>query len=288
MVDAASITIAVLSLATSIVVAIFTGLLNIYTDDRKALKETERLLRKYRDPLHLAAQDLQARLYNIIELGILSYLHGTDEQQDCLVIYTAYLLGQYLSWAHVLRQQAQFACFATNEKGRARRVEGVLRSVQRCLNSDEVAGEAFLLWKGQQSAIGELMTVSGQDASGSSEMYCMGFAEFTRKWKAGRFAKDGNGDATMPEVVQGDSERFFRSWFASFEHGIYQIDQGRRRGDHTVVNRLRRLQHLLLDLIDALDPDGARVGAQQSKRVAAAPSCTCSRCGPGKKSLAGV
>lgn len=284
MVDAASITIAVLSLATSIIVAVFTGLLNIYTDDRKAEKETERLLRKYRDPLLLASQDLQARLYNIVELNIISYLHGTPEQQDCLIIYTAYLLGQYLSWTHVLRQQAQFACFATNEKGRTKKVVQVLGSVQRCLNTDAVAGEAFLLWKGQQNAIGELMTVAGQDAGGTSQMYCMGFAEFTRKWKAGRPACDGEGDIEKSDSSQVDDEKCFRSWFATFERGLYQVDQARRRGDHTVVNRLRRLQHLLLDLIDALDPDENRKAAQGSKRVTAAPACTCSVCGKEKRS----
>lgn len=53
MVDVASITVAVISLAGSIAVAIASGVLTIYSDERKARRETERLLRKYRDPLLL-------------------------------------------------------------------------------------------------------------------------------------------------------------------------------------------------------------------------------------------
>jgi hypothetical protein len=53
MVDVASITVSVLSLVTAIAVAVATGVLQLYSEDRKARRETERLLKKYRDPLLL-------------------------------------------------------------------------------------------------------------------------------------------------------------------------------------------------------------------------------------------
>ena len=53
MVDVASITVSVVSLVTAIAVAVATGVLQIYSEDRNARRETERLLRKYRDPLLL-------------------------------------------------------------------------------------------------------------------------------------------------------------------------------------------------------------------------------------------
>jgi hypothetical protein len=53
MVDVASITVAVISLVASFGVAVASGILTIYSDERKASRETERLLRKYRDPLLL-------------------------------------------------------------------------------------------------------------------------------------------------------------------------------------------------------------------------------------------
>lgn len=53
MVDVASIAVAVVSLVTALGVAIATGVLQIYSEERTARRETERLLRKYRDPLLL-------------------------------------------------------------------------------------------------------------------------------------------------------------------------------------------------------------------------------------------
>jgi len=290
MVDIASITIAVLSLTTSLAVAIASGVLTIYSDERKDRRERERLLRKYHDPLLLAAQDLQARLYNLTENALLTFLHGSQDHQDCLVIYTAFLFGQYLSWTYVLRQQAQFAGFATEERGRTRTLVNLLGRIQQCLNSD-AWGEAeypFLLWKGHQIAIGELMTVPSTLAvPDSAGGVCMGFAEFTRKWKAQAAAEGvraaepppARGSANEPVVHQNSEDpAAFRVWFLTIEHGIYELDRQRQLGESTGLNRIRRLQHLLLELIDVLDPEGARVGAHESKRVGAAPGCACSQC----------
>jgi hypothetical protein len=289
MVDTASITVAVISLTASLGVAIASGILTIYSDERKDRQERERLLRKYRDPLLLAAQDLQSRLYNLIENGLITFLYGPQDHQDCLVVYTAFLFGQYLSWTYILRQQAQFACFATEEGGRSRLLVDVLGRVQRCLNEDgRGEGEApFLLWKGHQLAIGELMTVSSTvavpDSAGGG--VCMGFAEFTRKWKAQKVvaespASSGDAKEGLPSAVQKSSEDpgAFRAWFSNIEHGIYELDRQRQRGESTGLNRIRRLQHLLLELIDVLDPEGGRVGAHESQRVGAASGCACSQC----------
>jgi len=286
MVDTSSITVAVISLTTSIAVAIASGVITIYSEERKDQRDREHLLRKYRDPLLLAAQDLQTRLYNLIENSLLTFLKGSQDHQDCLIIYTAFLFGQYLSWTHILRQQAQFACFATEERGRNKRLGDLLGRIQRCLNTD-ARGEAevpFLLWKGHQLAIGELMTVASTVAMPESTGgVCMGFAEFTRRWKASAPAsastgQAASGDAKGDAIHQSDDCASFRTWFANIEHGIYELDRQRQCGDSTSFNRIRRLQHLLLELIDVLDPEGVRVGAHESQRVGAAPACACSPC----------
>jgi len=62
MVDVASITVSVVSLVTAIGVAVATGVLQIYSEERNARRETERLLRKYRDPLLLG--ECRGLLYN--------------------------------------------------------------------------------------------------------------------------------------------------------------------------------------------------------------------------------
>ena len=118
-------------------------------------------------------------------------------------------------------------------------------------------------------AIGELMSVSKPDADGKMELFCMGFAEFTRKWKVGDSVSDES------KVLNSEDEAF-RGWFGNIERGIYEVARQRRDGNSTGLNRVRRLQHLLLELVDVLDPDGAR--ARESKPVSAAPHCDCTRC----------
>lgn len=233
----------------------------------------------------LAAQDLQARIWNIAENGLLDFLRRSPEHQDILIIYTAFVFGQYLCWTHILRQQAQFACFATEERGRTKQLVNLLEKIQNCLNKtkdgDGSARGHFKLWKGHQLAIGELMTVSLPDPSGNTELFCMGYAEFTRRWKAGGKAisdskadHDG-GDRPASQSLENENA-IFRGWFGNIERGIYEADREQHRGDTTGLNRIRRLQHLLLELVQTLDPDGAR--ARDSRPVAASPGCTCTRC----------
>jgi hypothetical protein len=138
-----------------------------------------------------------------------------------------------------------------------------------------------MLWKGHQLAIGELMTVSRLDATGNAELFSMGYAEFTRKWKAGEVAAkrqrahSDEGKDRASQALDNDSQ-VFRGWFGYIERGIYEVDRQEQHGHSTGLNRIRRLQHLLLELIDALDPDGAR--ARESKPVPAAHNCACTRC----------
>jgi hypothetical protein len=237
----------------------------------------------------LAANDLQGRIWNITENALLTFLQDSLEYQDGLIIYTAFVFGQYLCWTHILRQQAQFACFATEERDRTKRLVDLFNRIQNCLNKendkDGSFGGYFKLWKGHQLAIGELMTVSSPAPTGNTELLCMGYAEFTRKWKEGKKAVsehktgsdngNGNDEKSKGQVTGHDSE-IFRGWFKNIESGIYRAHKQEQRGDSTGLNRIRRLQHLLLELIEALDPDGAR--ARDSSPVSAAPNCPCTRC----------
>ena len=140
-----------------------------------------------------------------------------------------------------------------------------------------------MLWKGHQLAIGELMTVSSSDAGGNTELLCMGYAEFTRKWKAGdrsidesNVANDSGEKGMSKNQSQDNDSEVFRGWFGYVERGIHQVERQRHHGDSTGFNRIRHLQHLLLELVDALEPNGGR--ARESNPVSAAHDCTCSRC----------
>ena len=286
MVDIAAITVAIISLIASLAVAVASGFLAIYSDDHKHRQERERLMRKYRDPLLLAAQDLQNRLYNIVENEIVNeWIDGPQEQKDCLVIYTAFLVGQYLAWTHILRLEAQFACFATEESNRTKRLVSVLARIQKCLdeNDPKMPKTPFLMWKGHQFAIGELMTVpSTVGVSESPGGVSMGYAEFTRKWKARaedvRVTQPVSDDSGEGALLQSEAPRPFRVWFADVEKGIYELDRQKKHGEPILFDRISRLQHLLVELLRVLDPKGNRVWEKETNRLENAKDCACFNC----------
>ena len=286
MIDIAAITVAIISLIASLAVAVASGFLAIYSDDHKHRQERERLMRKYRDPLLLAAQDLQNRLYNIVEYELVNeWIDGLQEQKDCLVIYTAFLVGQYLAWTHILRLEAQFACFATEESNRTKRLVSVLARIQKCLdeNDPKMPKTPFLMWKGHQFAIGELMTVpSTVGVSESPGGVSMGYAEFTRKWKARaedvRVTQPVSDDSGEGALLQSEAPRPFRVWFADVENGIYELDRQKKHGEPILFDRISRLQHLLVELLRVLDPKGNRVWEKETNRLENAKDCACFNC----------
>ena len=276
MVDVASITVAVISLVGSILTAVAGGWWAYYSEERKDRRETERLLRKYRDPLLLAAQDLQARLYNIISLCIVdSFIDAEEKYQDALFIYTAFLFGQYLCWVYILRRQTQFLCFATEERNSSKSVVDLLEKIKLVLNTDKHGPLPFMLWKGDQMAIGELMCVSED-----GELMCMGFSTFTKLWKEGellvREAAQDTGDATHSAASIDASN--FRNWFRPIGDGIRDLHEARHRNRPGEDDRLRQLQHCLGDLVRALDRNGTHGGKEHDKVRPARSGCPCRDC----------
>ena len=110
MTDNATIIVAVISLTGTLLVVIITVWSNFYSDKRKRLSETEKLVKKYHDPLLFAAQDLQSRLYNITAYNnhLLGWMYSDERRKENLSRYTCFLVGQYLSWTYILRRQTQF------------------------------------------------------------------------------------------------------------------------------------------------------------------------------------
>jgi hypothetical protein len=226
MVDIVSIIVAVISLIGTLLVAGFSAYFTYSTEERKARRDAERLLRKYRDPLLFAAEDLQSRLWGIFEADVLSFHGRSAHHEDALVIYTCFVLGQFFAWTHVLRTQTQLLPFSLEEDKKLSKFTETLHSIQGTLLDNRYAkeeGTAFTLWRGHQMAIGEFMT----EGDTGPEKLCMGFHEFTKAWKAG--------DANAQDPL--------RYWFNPVVEGLDTlIKKGPGAPDG---NRLRRLQHLL-------------------------------------------
>lgn len=300
MVDVASIVIAVISLLGAILAASITSWFTYFSDERKRLSEAEKLIAKYRDPLLLAAQDLQSRLYNIADMGITKWLRGSAEQKDNLLLYTAFLVGQYLAWTHILRRKAQFLMFSTDKHNK--KLTKVLSGISYEFSTDKYnhSGVPFMLWRGQQMAIGELMTTNEDD-----ELLCMGYAAFYQKWmEDGMVGEMGNVTGTSYPTLDGErgeeeNDEFgnageadegdedgkdkwsgeFRPWFRSIIEGVTTIAISRtEEHDRLPDQRVRRLQHLLLDLIHILDEKGLRSEARYTSPCHRAAICKCTIC----------
>jgi hypothetical protein len=192
---------------------------------REARREAEAVLEKYREPLILAAYDLQSRLFNILGKNFLGkyYVQDVDGSRRYAVEHTLYLIGQYFAWTEILRREIQFLEFEEAEE--TKRVGRLQRRIRDLFASDEEElGRPFMIWRGEQNAIGERMTVAD-----GGQRYCMGYATFA-------------------DCV---AEPAFARWFE------------RLRGDLDLVAqepnaRLRELQNALVDLVVALDPQQLR------------------------------
>jgi len=251
MVDIVSIIIAVVSLIGSLVAAGFTGWISFYIDQVKRRAESRALIHKYRDPLTLAAYDLQSRLWGLVQYNLLNYTED-EEKKDLIFVYTAFLVGQYFSWTYILRRQAQFLRFSTEKTNK--QLNQILDMITSEFSLDRHQGEdPFMLWRGQQMAIGELMTLAEEQG----QLYCMGFAAFAHKYNS-------------------DSE--FKKWFQPIESGIRLLVDARAHGNAVATYRLRRLQHLMIDLVLLLDQERVESGGNKQLKVDAAHGCRCDKC----------
>jgi hypothetical protein len=220
----AAIIVAIIALIASVV----TAAISIYGQTRAAARQAHReaqiTLNRYREPLVASAYELQSRLFNILRQDFLDkyYVRGDENQREYAVKNTLYLVGQYLGWTEILRRRIQFLDFGEVEE--TREVSRLQNAIREVLASDkEPMGRPFMIWRGQQRAIGEQMIVREED-----DLLCLGYGSF---------------------VAQ--TEPTFWQWFEQLERDIESVA-------HAPTERLRLLQNALIDLIERLDAGGIR------------------------------
>src|SRR3954470_17890533 len=154
----AGVVVAIVALVGAILSAAIAVFGQLRSSSITSRREAEAVLARYREPLLAAAYELQGRLYNILELSFLRkyYLEGDQAQNDYAVQNTLYVVGQYFGWSEILRREIQFLSFSDSERTRA--VADCQREIVELFQSDrDELGRPFLIWRGEQRAIGELM-----------------------------------------------------------------------------------------------------------------------------------
>lgn len=89
------------------------------------------------------------------------------------------------------------------------------------------------------------------------ELLCLQYSTFTEKFK---------------------NSATFQEWFKPITEGVAGLMDARSGHVPLPDNRLRRLHHLLLELINILDPQELSVGTKERRRAGAAPFCQCLKC----------
>jgi hypothetical protein len=220
----AGIVVAVIALVGAVAAAGISLYGQMHVQAAAARHEAEDVLARYQAPLASAAYELQGRLYNIVALGFLRkyFVDGDEAQRTYAVENTLYVVAQYLGWSEILRREIQFLSFA--DTVRTRSVAARQQRVVELFQSDDATlGRAFLIWRGEQRAIGERMIERDGDRS-----HCLGYASFL--------------DRDDPALGR---------WLGRLERDIDEITEAPNL-------RLVELQHGLVDLIHELDPDRVR------------------------------
>jgi hypothetical protein len=241
-----------LALAGAVASGLFSGRTNRQAHDleRQRRIETEveaaeRILEQYRDPLLDAAQNLQSRLYNIVDQDYFArYLNcGDPAEEKYAREYTLFAIAEYLCWAEIVRRELRF--LDLGDVPRNRQLLAHLSQIQLTIQTDRVASP-FKVFRGRQRAIAEL-TMVPTGAGEGPRTECIGYAAFSRR-------------------LHSDEE--FAEWFGQLYSDVDVVAQSDRAGNV----RLVRLQRDLIDMIDFLDPTAVRIIASHRKRMTSDPA----------------
>jgi hypothetical protein len=187
----------------------------------QARREAQAVLSRHREPLLAAAYELQSRLHNILcNRFVENYVLGArSSKQDAALESTLYVFAQFFGWREIIRREIQFLRFSEDQE--TREVSRILRDIGETFLSDRY-GRQFMIWRVEQRGLGERMIVN---TNGTPT--CMGYATFV------------------------DERGTMKEWLEPLERDLRDIGQDGSE-------RLKKLQHLLLELVQRLDKDRTR------------------------------
>jgi hypothetical protein len=194
-------------------------------------QQLDQLVKHYRDPLLLAAFDLQSRLFNIVRRDFFAYFRSEDvSEREYALTNTLFVLAQFFGWVEALRVDVQFLDLGQLEP--SRQLRDHLDAVRQVLATDRLPDRRLRVFWGQQRAIGELM-MCDNDKDGSPGRQCLGYAAFTSR------------------LDDGES---FGPWLSKLRRDL--VDTAASKSFDPA--RLMQTQHALIDLINFLDDPPVR------------------------------
>jgi hypothetical protein len=251
--------------STAIVVAAISGAVSLaaaglsYGNSRSVAKLNDRLeeqrrmrtkeeqaadlRRRYRDPLASGVFDLQSRLYNIVaKTFLVRYAASPDEAARIYAVEsTLYVIAEYLGWVEVIRREIQFLDLGTEPANRA--WVGALEKVRDTLARDDL-DPVLRIFRGEQRAIGEVMTIAVADSGDTRHHECIGYATFVSHLRDPEFCR----------------------WFDRLRRDLVLLVEE----PNAHLERPVLLQNALVDVLDLLDPKCDRFASERRGRLTTA------------------
>lgn len=212
-------------------------------EERRRLATKDQLVQevmtRYRDPLLYATFDLASRIYNIVKRDFLrSYMAADSFRREYAVTSTLFLFGQFFGWMEVLRRGVQY--LDLGDVDRTRRLAEGLEAVSMAIASDRIADADFMVYRSHIRALGECMLEHERDGAGST-LQCIGYVSFSDRMDDPHFSK----------------------WFSNLQTSIERT----AAAGPAEYQRLVRIQHALIDLIDILDDPPVRLAAGRRQKI---------------------
>jgi hypothetical protein len=182
----------------------------------QARHDAKKILESYREPLLTASYELQARLYNILQLKFIEKYINDDAvgKRDSAIESTLYVFAGFFGWMEIIRREVHYLRLSSDEQ--TREIGQLLQDIGETFLSDGY-GRQFMIWRVEQRGLGERMIVSAD-----GKLTCLGYASFI------------------------DQRSTMRQWLQPLNDDLVNLgDEGHER--------LIVLQHLLLDLTRQLD-----------------------------------
>lgn len=188
----------------------------------------------YSESLSRAAYDLQSRLYNILRKDFAGAYgaRGDARERAYFIENTTFLIAQFFCWCELTRQEIFFIDLRDPE-----RTQTLLRL------QDDIYGlwatdrnrAGFCIFAGEQRAIGEALITGSEEYT-----TCMGYGAFLKA-----FPRRKN---KLIDMMRGELAALAADLAAA-------------------ADRLERVQHALIDLLDVTDPDHLRFPRERRSKA---------------------
>ncbi|KAK1750888.1 hypothetical protein QBC47DRAFT_392823 [Echria macrotheca] len=225
-----SIVIACVSLVGTIGLGVWNTLYKSSLEAAQRQRDIRRQVQRYKDPLLLSAWELQSRLFDLLDTKIPDKEVSQHAGKQDLTVFSSYLLAHFLAWAWILRERTQFLAFS--DAPHWIKLREVLYKIEDELDRKFSQGISYGAQPSDRLLVSELAVVSAPGEGDDLPLRPIRWNEFQRDW-----------EKTFAGPLKWYTDQIMGSLNAKMK-GATPKDQ-----------RLRRIQHLLVDLIGILDPD---------------------------------